>query len=416
MDQIEKIRRVVSAIVTAPPQRGFGDIVESERDAFRGLHVTYATRITDLYIHQVRLDQVREECPLVHSFFDGSGLLFYSDAVYSDTLEGQAKILLDYSIMLDKNVCEQIRRYVNGSQSSNPEALGQLLNLVRGRREQGFNYDFMAYLAEELEHFHKPDNDRPLQTFRALKRLDFLDETSLPTYPKLFTSSAVEIAVQRAVDEMITKAIRTGALADLQRCQLVGYAVLLQALLLRWDGASLESGMKSLVKFSINTFGKLAKIELYFGSKLLTSNRSLPRFFQPIATPSRSALGKARSMSWDLTLFRAAEIMAVVGRRVGGQTPEFFLPFLASFDGKFTDMVAACPLRAIVVDRNINKINSIFRDEEDFQIVLAEAIGRAGIVVGNAAQARRSDADVDEPNLKRAIALLERRVAEVAGS
>jgi hypothetical protein len=414
MDPTNKMRRAISAIANALVGASFSDIIDSDRDAFKGLHVTYATKATEFHINQIRLDQLNRECTLVESFFDGSGLLFYSEDVHARTMAGQAKIVLDYSIMLDKNICEEIRRYVNGKQPSDITALAQLLRLVRGRRNEGFNYDYMAYLAEELEHFQQAGNDRPLQTFRALKRLDFLDESSLATYPKLATSPEVDLAVERATAEMIDEVIGKGALRQLQQNRLAAYAILLHAALLRWKGASVESAMESLVKFSIAALGKLAKIEIYFAWKLLIYKEPALPFFRPIANPSHKSITVIRGMSWDLSLFRVAEMLASVRRLVGGEYAEFFLPFIASSDRKFRNMVVTCPLRAIIVDHNARMVNSVFRDELEFQLVFIEAISRSGINNSDKAQAKRSASSVDERNLQSTILKLENEVSEAS--
>ncbi|MGZ3182486.1 MAG: hypothetical protein ACXU8N_08600 [Telluria sp.] len=409
MDEAEQFRRVLTAIASAPPGAAFGAIIESERAAFQGMHVTYATRATELHLNEIRLDKLNAACPLLHSLFDGTGLLFYSDEAYSATLAGRASIILDYSIMLDKNVCEEIRRYVRGKQPSDPVALGQLLRLVRGRREN-FNYDFMNYLAEEYEHFTQATNDRPLQTFYALKRLDYLNELDLAAFPTLSTSAEIDSSVQRAVEDMVKAIYGRGAVRQLFLNRKAAYAVLLQAAILRWEGTAPLDAMTALVELSVRHLGKLTKIELYFGWKLVNLQQRLPAFFRPIERPKPGLRSVLRGMAWDLTFFRSAEILASMPRAVGTLQAEFFVPLIASADTKFRQMVAACPLKAIVIDRRAQRINSVFRDELDFQEILDQALAHAAIDRSPAAQQGRWQATLEESELDRIIQRLENQI------
>lgn len=416
-ESVMTMRIAMSAIAHASPHTSFGDIIQSELPAFRGKHVIYATHSTESHIQQLRIDRISEACPAVRSLFDGSGLLFYSDRVYADTLAGRAEIKLDYSIMLDKNVCEDVRRYVTGKSLSRHEAFRQLLTLVRGRGQSSFNYDYLAYLAEDFEHLHENGNERPLHTLRGLKRLDYLVEADLDAFPALTTSAQLAEKLDREVRELLSFLMREGALEQIHQYQSGGYAILLQAVLLRWEGVTQERALEKLIEFSLYALGKLAKMELYFAWKIFESGAALPNFFQPAIRPSSKALHAIRGMSWDLSLFRTAELMSAMRRDVDGCKPDFFIPLLASYDKKFADMVQACPLRAIVIDRQAKLVNSIFRDELAFQTAMKSAMENSRIDLGgSAAQARRYRQDVDEPHLRSVIAGLERRIAAASSA
>jgi hypothetical protein len=408
MTPLEKMRTVMTTIAAAPADMSFATIIEEERKAFKGMHVVYATHFHDSYVQQVRMDQIEAECALVCGLFDGSGLLFYSDRIYRDMQRGPAQIMLDFSIGFDKNVCDNIRRYVEGRGIDRPDDLRQLLHMIRGRQDRGFNYDFFAYLVEEYEHFFVPNNDRPGNTMFALKVLDHIDEATIARFPASPLTPSIRATALRAAQETLSWFFANDLLSGLQLDQRKIYVILLKGLQLKWQGWSTSQALGELAGFSLQTLGKLAKREIYFAWKMMGGDGMIYPFFQPVLSPSAKSLNQLKGMSWDLTMLRWAETMSGVQRTSSAGTADFFIPFVASNDRRFREMVIACPLKAIIIDRHHKIMNLVYRDELIYQITLHEQMEEAGIGLGSVAdQERRLRAPLNKGRIENAIVELE---------
>jgi hypothetical protein len=239
---IMKMRRAITAIAQAGETTSFAEIIASDLDSFKGLRVAYATKAVGLEIQNIRLDQIEAACPMVRSFFDGRGLLFYTDEIYRKTLEGGAAFHFDFSVSLDKNVAEAFRCFAARKGYSKPEEFYQLMLLLKGRGEHSFNFDYFSYLIEEMEHFDVPNNRRPLETLTALKRFDHLAPDALrspPGSPEFLMSQSEGEAVARAALDGV---IKTLSALELQVEHRGIYAILLKAMHLRWQKPARLSG------------------------------------------------------------------------------------------------------------------------------------------------------------------------------
>ncbi len=416
MTPVEKMRTVMTAIATMSPSASFASIIDAKREAFHGMHVAYATHSHDSYVQQVRMDQIETECALVCRLFDGSGLLFYSDEIYRDMRHGPARIMLDFSIGLDKNVCDNIRRYVEGKAIDRPDDLRTLLQMVRGRQDQDFNYDFFAYLVEEYEHVFVPNNDRPGKTMFALKVLDHIDEVAISRFPLSPLTSSIHDKAWREAQEALSWFIANGSLSAFQLDQRAIYAVLLKGLQIRWKEVPINQTLGELARFSLQTLGKLAKREIYFAWKMIGGDGTVYPFFQPAFAHSEKSLKKLKGISWDLTMLRWAETMSGMRRAVRGEMSDFFIPFVASHDRRFREMVNACPLKAIIVDHRTKNMNVVYRDELAYQVALQEQMARASITLGSPQdQVRRLRAPLNKARIENTIAELEMEACRFLG-
>lgn len=145
--------------------------------------------------------------------------------------------------------------------------------------------------------------------------------------------------------------------------------ILMKAASLHWQSQNdLLGNLSKLIAYSLSHLGKFAKLELYFGWKFLKHGRHL-RFFAPIMQPSKIALSKIHGMSWDLYSIRHQETMASNSKH-----GLFHVPFIATFDRRFKELIEACPIRCMLIDDRDGRINTIFFDElEFFEDVTASA-------------------------------------------
>lgn len=412
MQELENLRRIIGLVANAGDDMSFRELIESDREGFSGLKMAYATKAFDTQILEVSLAEVEKRCPLVKSLFDGSGLLFYSDEVYKATLAGKAEIYSDFTISFDKNIAEEVRRFVAGKQCSKPDELYKLLLLTRGSVKNGFNYDFLSYLVEEYEQFLQTHNDRPFNTLLALKTLDYLQPDALENFPgKPNTRVSADVIAQDAYNTL-NSIVFTEDMKYLQLKYKAMYAILLKAMLNKWkDIGSPFDRLIETCKFSLEIIGKFSKMELYFAWKLLGGDGVKHAFFDPVSTPKKKSLAAMRGIAWDLSMFRMSETMAGFNRKIEGRRPDFFVPFLASLDGKFHKMLDACPLKAIIVSPKLQSINCIFRDEMMFQEAINEDTNILRDIVGDSAlQRRRMSAGINPEIIHRSITELEAEV------
>jgi hypothetical protein len=416
MSPIDKMKRAMTAIAYLGDTRSFKDIIDSEREAFRGLQVVFATKVRQTDIHGILMNEISDHCPLVCNTMGAQGLLFYSDKVYEHTLAGETEIAVDYSISFDKNICRNVNLMASGKNIDQPENFRALLQLVKGRGDHSLNFDYFAYLAEEQKHFLEPCNTRPKETLRALKQLDFLIPDCLFQSPLVPKYSCDEDVLNAAVEDAIANVVRSNLMDDILAQQRGTYAMILQALLLSWrTDMDITDKLRALVQFSMRTIGKFSKIEIYFGWKMFGGAGTVPRFFGVVARPNAKTLKTIRGMAWDLTTLRINERLSGVRRTIRGRQAEFFVPFIASYDKNFKWLIEACPVSAIVTEPRLGLTNTVFRDELQFRnaLELAQTEQQVGT---SAEQFERMKSTLDSQRLEAELAELEHKLERICSA
>jgi hypothetical protein len=416
MTPVEKVVRAMTAIAYLGDTRSFKDIIESEREAFRGLQVVFATKVKQTDIHGIQMNEISDHCPLVCNTMGAQGLLFYSDKVYANTLKQETEIAVDYSISFDKNICKNVNLLAKGKNLDQPENFRALLQLVKGRGDQSLNFDYFAYLAEEHEHFFVPGNTRPKDTLRALKMLDFIVPDCLYQSPMVATYCYDEAVLSSAVEDAMRAVVHSEFMDDILARQHGTYAMILKAVLLSWrKDLSLTEKLRTLVLFSMRALGKFSKTEIYMGWKMFGGAGLPPPFFSVVAAPSASSLQTIRGMAWDVTQLRITEQMSGVRRTAGDREADFFIPFIASYDKKFKLLIEACPVRALVTAPELGLTNTIFRDEVQFRtaLELAHADRQLGTF---AEQSRRVEAELDSHRIAAETAELENELERICAA
>jgi hypothetical protein len=413
MTPVEKMIRAMTAIANGGGTASFKNIIDSERDAFQGLQVVFATKVRQTDIHGILMNNIADHCPLVCNTMGAQGLLFYSDKVYANTLAGETEIAVDYSISFDKNVCQNVQLMANGKNPAQAEHLRALLQLVKGRAEQSLNFDYFAYLAEEHAHFLVPGNTRPKDTLRALKQLDFLVPDCLYQSPLVAAYSCDDAALDSAVEDAMTAVVHSELMDEILARQRGTYAMILQAVLLSWrKDLSVHDKLRTLVQFSMRALGRFSKTEIYLGWKMFGGAGTVPPFFNKVANPTAKSFKTIRGMAWDVTLLRMTERLSGVRRNVGGRQAEFFVPFIASYDNTFKQLIQTCPVSAIVTAPDIGLTNTVFQDELVFRhaLELAQADQQMGTF---AEQFERLKAELDSRRLAAQTAALEHELERI---
>jgi hypothetical protein len=359
-------QKAINTLTAANKADSFFNIIMSDREAFCGLKVIYASA-TSAEFNGVSFDAINEECRLIRPLFTGRGLQFYTDEVFSETIRGQARIPLDYSLSFDSNIAEQFRLFVSGKKLSDSDSFLQLVKMVKVR-EPTFNFDFMPFILENLAH-DVDGNDRPLNTLTALKQFDYLGRGAYATQKRPdFAKGEVRARIEA---RMLLDSCKSDMAMQHQLArQKTTYLMLLHAMILRWKYPSKHhDNIARMVRTSLNFLGKFAKTEIYFASKLLAPDKRIPHFFSPVSSPRANGLVALRGISWDLFFLRFLETASTKDDR-----GTFYVPFMASSDKKYASLVEVFPVKAIVSSPQQKLVHTVYADDMEFMTLLANAL------------------------------------------
>lgn len=359
VDRIHRLEAATECIVRHPPSGSFSDLISSGGSSFKNFRLIYATENFETNFGGISLAEIEKRCPPISRYFAASGLLFYSDDLYRETIAaGRVGIPLSYSVSFDTQVAEAFRCYESGKNISDWDWFYTLVSFVK---EQEFNFDYTFYILEDLVNSLDLSNQRPFNTIRSLKMFDHIDFNAFQKNPKkpVFDEPR-EFAGKRAANALYAYQSSEDVKRSLARRNGM-LLILMKAACLRWQSEDdLLSKLSKLIEYSLIHLGKFAKLEIYFGWKLLKYGRDL-RFFSPLMQPSEKALLKINGMSWDLYSIRHQETMAS-----NSKYGQFHVPFIATFDRRFKELIEACPIRCMLIDDRDGRINTIFFDELEF--------------------------------------------------
>lgn len=370
-ERIMRLQNAVNAILLHKPANSFKNLIEGNEELFKGFRLVYSTNNLDSEFSHSSLKEIEEDCPTLKKYFYGTGILFYSDELYAaKKRKERIEIPIDYSLSLDSNAAERFRVWESGGSLDKEEGrFDGLVKFIKEGKEQGFNFDYSFFIIENLIDSMKPENHRPFNTIRALKRFDHLEyeKNSFNVQNPKFLESFEESG-KRAIETLhvfhSSKEIRE----FLNRRKGL-YLILLRAVLLREQkNLSLEQQLEILVEYSLNALGAFAKTEIYFAWKLLKHGKGL-RFFDPVSQLGKKSLHRIKGMAWDLFAVRYQETLASKSN-VG----DFYVPFFASFDNRFVELAQACPIRAVLIDDVDKRVMAIHLDEYEFMVDLNQSL------------------------------------------
>lgn len=369
--RVNRLQDLMNTIVFHDPDRSFSYLVENNIELFRDFKLTYSTNNINADFSGISLSDIEKKCSTLKKYFYGAGLLFYSDDLYMRTLRGEkVRIPIDYSLSLDSNAAERFRVWENGGDlDSEKDRFEGLVRFINETGDNGFNFDYSFFIIENLLDSMKPNNHRPFNSIRALKRFDHLvyKKENFDIENPVFQEDR-ETSGKRAIEVLHSFHTSKDISGFLDRRKVL-YIILLKAVILRQQKSkSLNDKMSELIDFTLNTVGKFAKTELYFSWKLLKYGSDY-NFFNPVSQLGKKSLRKIKGMSWDLFSIRYMETLASKSY-IG----DFFVPFFASFDNKFIELAKACPIRAVLSDDRDKRVVSIMLDEYEYQNDINSAI------------------------------------------
>lgn len=366
-ERFDRLQLAFNLVVHHDSVLSFSDLIEPNRDVFTGFKLVYSTNHLEGDFAHTSLKAIEEQCPTLKKYFYGSGLLFFSDELYDKTWrEERVQLPIDYSLSLDSNAAERFRIWEDGSYLNTSEKdFETLVRFIKDGPGSGFNFDYSFFIIENYYDSMKPENHRPFNTIRALKRFDHLayDRASFCVTKPVFNETRSQ-AGQRAI-KTLHAFHSSPEIRAFQQRRILLYVVLLKAVILNQDKkGSIESKLAELISFCLFSLEKFPKTELYFAWKLMKYGKSL-RFFDPVSQIGKKTKAKIKGMSWDIFALRYQETMASKGN-----SGDFFIPFFASFDNRFVELANACPIRAVLIDELGENVITIQLDELEFQTEL----------------------------------------------
>lgn len=124
LNRANRFNMALNTVLFHPKEESFKSLIESGQEYFREFKLIYSTDNTTTDMEYVSLDSIEQECTVLKKYYSGSGLLFYSDQIFDETIRnGQVRIPLDYSLCFDSNIAEAFRVWERGAAESGREVL-----------------------------------------------------------------------------------------------------------------------------------------------------------------------------------------------------------------------------------------------------------------------------------------------------
>ncbi len=316
--------------------------------------------------------QVKNE--LKHVFtgiFSRSRLLAYSDAIRAQMEAGTSTILYQQRALLDTNLLSNLPHYFEGNNTKITQSMHEIVTAIEHHYGGGFDYSFS--MIENMREFININNPHPVTKVAAAIYLDHKIRNALGSQrnPDIL-SPFYEQA------ESIWSNFRSSkhTWMTIDRRDLT-YAVLLKTHHLCWSKNSLtiEQALHELVEYCLCELGVIPLKELYFAWKAIigfSTSYRLPVFDEsPLKSPHKKSLARISALAWDLFIFRFTETLLTEGK-----DNTFYIPSITTLDRGLLNTIASCPVKAMISFPNIQYVETIFEDEQLFQICLNSATSK----------------------------------------
>ncbi len=368
--EMKKMLRVKTAILLRSPGDSLADIVASDREAFSGIRVLFASDEGGVPLQALG----RSDNPNVPvaPLFAGKGIFAFSDAIERQMRNGSAPLEFPFFSLLDTNFLTELPGFFRHEKSKHREKVRATLQFIEDQSGRGFDWTFATL--ENLREVVKPNNPWPYQKVAAAKMFDAMMQ--LPEVrDRALKGHAEQIKDYiPAAEEMWDAFLTNGeAWACIQRRDMM-QSIMLRAMLECWNGQGVDDGIRCLVDFCLDNFDLMPLKELYFGWKALSGfadkQSRMPIFDEPaLRNPNGDSNDRISALAWDLYMFRHCETLMT--EKKGNQ---FMIPVVTTLDDGLLKAIKSCPLRALVIHDEARKVEAIFDDEMDFANCLDSAL------------------------------------------
>lgn len=355
----EKISRARNAILEAVDADSFWDVIQRESGVFDGFRVLYASNAAGLFLqeqHQCSENLVPVFCKRY--------LLAWSDEI-SEVYRngGTPDIAVASRPLVDTNLWSDLPRVLLDENFKSRDEAENVLNALCAY----FGADKLDWTFGVLENMReacKPNNLYPLRKMAA--SLYYLNHGMA----KIEGDGLAPYANQA----------KTGWHALLEndymwhqvRRRDFIYLVVLKTFLTAWRGLPLVEGLREVSRYCLDELGTLSLKELYFSWKIFLgfddSSRAFKAFSEPcMKTPKAETIKRLNSLAWDLFLFRWCETLMSEAVQIDRpNTFVFYVPAITTLDKPLLQVLRDCPLQAVLINYELQSVQTIFADEKKF--------------------------------------------------
>jgi hypothetical protein len=360
MNLKDKIRAVKTAVVRAKPEDSLMDIVEGADGAFSGIRMLYSKKgVGAPLVDSIHL--ANNVCGL----FSHDNVLAYSDEIMEQCLVDAAMIGYKRRVLFDTNLLSDLPKLLLGEEFNTRDKALSILKYVKS--EFAGSIDFSFPLLENLREYCDRNQKFPIRKLASAYYFDEMisNASDLENHNHDFSSyekKSVETWENYRASEDIWRLIYKRDLT---------YVLMLKVFHLCWSNKhqTVESILSQLVEFCLTKFDVIPLKELYFSWKVIIGislNQFTPVFKEkPLKNPTSKSIRRIRALSWDLYLFRYCETL------LSEETKNFFyVPLVTTMDEGLLATLKMCPIKAVVMLKEARYIETIFEDEDLFQITL----------------------------------------------
>lgn len=316
-------------------------------------------------------------CEFVSPIFEGprANMVSVHTAVQGRLAGGRSSVLLDYSIGFDSNFAEKLRALVSNENIQQVDRDRVIAVLKLKAANPRVQFDIQPFLNENTRFAREEaNNDRPWNTLVVFRMLDHLDWDAFRNDPsQLKFDAPADQLRERLKPEARDYLASLYAAPQVLKAEATALGT--QALLLRfatlWHTSRKPNRLdilRQLVDFGLFEMGALPLSELTLIWSGLDT-KQVARFFGPILTPSKDFQNKVSGMAWDLTHLR--HLQNVARQTVLGS---FFIPYFASLDARWRELLGLNPIRIMLVDDNTGMANFGRARDVEFQILLSDLL------------------------------------------
>ncbi|WP_013586771.1 hypothetical protein [Paraburkholderia phenoliruptrix] len=394
----EKLRRAKTAILNQDRHQSLADIIATDREAFSGLRLLFASDVSGTPIQSSL-----EATGCASSLFCGKGMLAFSDEIEAQMRLGRAELLFGVRAILDTNLLSDLPKFFAGDAIRTREQVEASLQFVI--QNLGGKIDWTFASLENLREAGKPNNPWPFLKVAAAHHFDRHGISPIHREGLLEYVPAADDQWQAwmASDECWRQITRRDLF----------YAIMLFSVHECWKGSAVDAAMSNLVDFCLESFNTLPLKELYFGWKAIKgihepTGRLAVFAERPLSSPTKDSLGRISALAWDLFLFRWCETLMT---ELKGSM--FYVPAVTTLDADLLATIKACPLRAILMDDAGKAVEAIFDDELDFQRCLHDSISDSARIRIDDPERQAKSGSISRYSLSQAIYSLEAEVADM---
>ncbi|MCJ2376743.1 hypothetical protein LNL84_07825 [Vibrio sp. ZSDZ34] len=367
MDYRNKINKVKGAILSASENSSLQEIIDSEKEAFEGIRMLFATDAAGAAL-QVPIPHQ----DLFSGVFAKSRVLAYSNEIASEMLEKESMICYQRRALFDTNLLSDLPKYFKGEDLTTRSKVEKILKVVEQEYCGGF--DFAFPMLENLRSYTSVNNPYPVNKVAAAFYFDakLQGNTIAGNSNNIFEpylEKSEELWKEYRASEDMWHAI--------DRRDLV-YVVMLKTYYLCWslDQIMIEDSLRKLVDFCLDELGVLPLKELYFAWKVIIGfsiGYYTPVFDEKLLKKpkKKKSIERIGALAWDLFIFRFTELLLTEGKQ-----NNFYVPTITTLDGGLLDTVHSCKVKAMISFPEVKYVETIFEDELHFQHCLDAAMSK----------------------------------------